>query len=122
MNTTLGSDSNMQYVCDWARKSGRLAQFSTADLLHVPSRLIDVSAEKLRIIDTSSLQSTEEKQPHGFAALSYVWGTNQTFVLLRRTKDSLMLSFDIQQLPQTIQDAVIVTRKIGLRYLWVDAL
>ena len=25
-------------------------------------------------------------------------------------------------LPQTIQDAIIVTRKVGLRYLWVDAL
>lgn len=34
----------------------------------------------------------------------------------------LMNEIPIRQLPQTLQDAVKVTRQMGLRYLWVDAL
>ena len=30
--------------------------------------------------------------------------------------------FSLQSLPRTLRDAVQVTRDVGLRYLWVDAL
>jgi hypothetical protein len=43
-------------------------------------------------------------------------------VLLRRNGDILLSGFKAEQLPRTIQDAVTVTRRIGLRYIWVDAL
>lgn len=90
----------------------------------MPSRLIELQPDSLRVVETSILDAVEESNVNmrGYAALSYVWGQNQTFVLLDSTKDVLMSSFDIVQLPRTIQDAVIVTRTIGLTYLWVDAL
>ena len=88
---------------------------SASDL---PARLIDLeSTEGLRIVN-----STEIPHEFQFAALSYVWGMNQTFILLSHNKDLLQLSFDMSQLPQTIQDAITVTRNVGLRYIWVDAL
>ncbi|KAF1979678.1 HET-domain-containing protein, partial [Bimuria novae-zelandiae CBS 107.79] len=58
----------------------------------------------------------------GFVALSYVWGQNQTYVLTAATQGKLHSSFSIHDLPQTIQDAITVTRAIGLRFIWVDAL
>jgi len=33
-----------------------------------------------------------------------------------------MVSIDFETLPQTLQDAVVTTRKLGFRYLWVDSL
>jgi hypothetical protein len=77
---------------------------------------------KLRITDTSRLACSETEHYRGFAALSYVWDTNQTFVLLSTTIDEFMSGFDVQKLPQTIQDAVTVARRLGFRHLWVDAL
>lgn len=57
-----------------------------------------------------------------YAALSYCWGHSNPFILTAATKRDLQKGFHLRQLPRTIRDAVRVTREIGLRYLWVDAL
>jgi hypothetical protein len=103
----------------WIRKLAPIANPTLENAIQVPARLIDLHDDGgLRIVHTSNLESYDG----GFAALSYVWGTNQTFVLLSTTECSLTTKFTVEQLPQTIRDAVVVTRRIGLRYLWVDAL
>lgn len=115
--SVLGSEMNMQKISHWMREIRHTAINPTSD--QMPARLIDVGAtEGLRIVATSTISQTDLS----FAALSYVWGVNQSFVLLERNKSSLMSTFQIEQLPRTIRDAVTVTRGIGLRYLWVDAL
>ncbi|KAF4629490.1 hypothetical protein G7Y89_g8656 [Cudoniella acicularis] len=56
-----------------------------------------------------------------YVALSYCWGGPQ----LMTTKDTLqanMAGIALHTLSQTIQDAIHITRKLGVRYLWVDAL
>lgn len=112
----------MQQLADWLRKSDDLTPSSLRNSVHAPSRLIDLEAEiGLKIVDTSKLACRTDEQ-RGYAALSYVWGTSQDFVLLNNNLKTLMSSFDVHQLPPTIQDAITVTRRIGLRYLWVDAL
>ena len=36
--------------------------------------------------------------------------------------EQLKQTIPVKQLPKAIQDAILVTRKLGVRYLWVDAL
>lgn len=55
-------------------------------------------------------------------ALSYCWGTGQTLVTTLENSASHMIEIPFQRLPQTIQDAIKITRNLGIRYLWVDAL
>lgn len=59
-----------------------------------------------------------------YVALSYCWGTSQKNVLLTRAtvKRFQTIGLDVAQLPQTIQDAILVTRNLGVRYIWIDAL
>ena len=57
-----------------------------------------------------------------YAALSYCWGGPQPITLTKLTKRDMLRGIATSTLPQTIQDAITVTRKVGLRYLWVDAL
>lgn len=47
-----------------------------------------------------------------YAALSYVWGG------IIPTADAL----EKRTLPRTIEDAIVVTKNLGFRYLWVDAI
>jgi hypothetical protein len=54
-----------------------------------------------------------------FGALSYVWGQN----ILQTTVDTKSeTELDIDQLPLTIQDAIIAVRQLGETHLWVESL
>jgi len=92
-----------------------------------PSRLLDLagtaSGDDIRLI-LSELEVPKERQRQNhYATLSYCWGppglnatTTKENIEERRRKIS------IESLPKTVQDAVKVTRELGIRYLWVDAL
>jgi hypothetical protein len=61
---------------------------------------------------------------HGsYVALSYVWGTETTFRLLRSNRRAFVeegVAYD--ELPKTMQDAVRVASALGISTLWIDAL
>jgi hypothetical protein len=87
----------------------------------MPSRLIDVSLAgagvRVRIVDTEGI-------PTRYAALTYCWGQITQDQKLQLSNHTAWASQGvlIDQLPQTIQDAVVITRGLKLLYLWVDAL
>lgn len=76
--------------------------------------LIDVQEQCLRY------SAGNEK----FAALSYCWGEAKNFLTKRDNVNRLReeAAFAKITLPATIRDAITLTSRIGLRYLWVDAL
>ena len=57
-----------------------------------------------------------------YAALSYCWGGPQPVVLTQSSLESMTQRIFMSRLSETIQDAIISTRKLGLRYIWIDAL
>jgi hypothetical protein len=84
----------------------------------LPSRVIDV--EPLKNNDDPRLLITEGiKAP--YVALSYCWGSNQPNALLSQRLPEYVKRIPTAALPQTIQDAITVTAKLGIRYLWVDS-
>jgi hypothetical protein len=57
-----------------------------------------------------------------FVALSYCWGTSQQAVTTKSNISSQEQQLLVSDLPQTLQDAIVVTRALDYQYLWVDAL
>lgn len=58
-----------------------------------------------------------------YAALSYCWGVGQQpLVASRENLASHLVAIPENRIPKTIAEAVDVCRKLGIRYLWVDAL
>ncbi|KAJ2987893.1 hypothetical protein NUW58_g4260 [Xylaria curta] len=100
----------------------------TVDIAHVPSRLIYASSEieqfHVVLIETREApdEITVDISRSGFAALSYCWGGDQPLTLTKASHQDLKTSILVSKLPQTLQDAVWVTRKMEMRYLWIDAL
>jgi len=67
------------------------------------------------------------RETHGstgdYCALSYRWGPPEhAFQTTRQNVDDMMSGIEWEQLPRLIQDAVTLTRWLGIPYLWVDAL
>lgn len=57
-----------------------------------------------------------------YATLSYCWGT-LAYSTLQEDNLSLFLEFiPIETLPKTLRDAIDVTRKLNIGYIWIDAL
>jgi hypothetical protein len=55
-------------------------------------------------------------------ALSYCWGGEQPFTTTSKTAQDHTTGIQFSLLPQTLKDAMVVTYKLGLRYIWIDSL
>ena len=90
----------------------------------LPTRLLDVGTidmPTLRLVETK-WDKISSKQ---YSALSHPWGdtTKYTpFCTLPENLDNHLEAIPEGHLPATFHDAVNCTRKIGIRYLWVDSL
>lgn len=97
-----------------------------------PKRLIDVGESNgmARLVSTSQLagspespQYTPSKRLDAYCALSYCWGGDtNSMKLSNENLDEFSKNIPWIRIPKTIQDAIITTRSLGIRYLWVDAL
>lgn len=86
----------------------------------LPTRVIDVGSEKTEA--TSTLHLAEEGERGAYVALSYCWGNSQHVLAKEDNIERLIKGIDNSRLPRTIQDAIEATRRLGIRFLWVDAL
>jgi Heterokaryon incompatibility protein (HET) len=57
-----------------------------------------------------------------YITLSYCWGHQKSFSITRDTKLERKHGSPWSSLPRTFQDAMLVVRKLGVTYLWIDAL
>ncbi|OCK83453.1 HET-domain-containing protein, partial [Lepidopterella palustris CBS 459.81] len=57
-----------------------------------------------------------------YLCLSYCWGKKQFPRLTTANLSDMVRSVDFKSLPATISDAILITRKMGYQYLWIDAL
>ncbi|EGZ68512.1 HET-domain-containing protein [Neurospora tetrasperma FGSC 2509] len=88
----------------------------------LPTRLLDVhheGAQQVRLVETESLPVGHSTT---YIALSYCWGGRQSLTLKSENLEVMKLGLMVSSLPQTLQDAIAVTRALGQQYLWVDAL
>lgn len=88
---------------------------------YYPTRLIDVRTNssncELRLYSTSN---GSIKEP--YMTLSHCWGKARFLKLTSLTHDRLQQGFALAELPPTFQDAIMVTRALGVNFLWIDAL
>ncbi|KAF1829228.1 HET-domain-containing protein, partial [Decorospora gaudefroyi] len=57
-----------------------------------------------------------------FAALTYCWGSTQQSSTTTANVASRFSYLNTFMLPQTLQDALVVARGLGLEYIWIDSL
>ncbi|KAL6691323.1 heterokaryon incompatibility domain-containing protein [Trichoderma pleuroticola] len=86
---------------------------------NMPTRVIDVRNDSIRLVETSN--NTNDH----YVALSHCWGKlkkEERFCTYAHNIDALKIDIPYKALPKTFQDAVTVTRALGVPYLWIDSL
>jgi len=71
----------------------------------------------VRLYSTSTADTELE-----YLTLSHCWGKLEVLKLEGHNIEAMMAGFQISELPQTFQDAIEITRRLGYQYLWIDAM
>jgi hypothetical protein len=82
-----------------------------------PTRLINVSMDSVRLCTPTGSEGNPQ-----FATLSHCWGKIDMFKLRKSNIAALHNEIPVDQLCRTFQEAITVTRYLGLAYLWIDSI
>jgi hypothetical protein len=108
----------------WCDGSHDCTRHNAKSKAALPSRLLDIGNPELDIL---RLFCPNKKQEIRYAAVSHCWGrlTDENKRQFCTTDDNIeqrQKGFTFSELPKTFQDAVRVTRELGIQYLWIDSL
>lgn len=85
----------------------------------LPTRLIDVGSGNHPSI---KLYETQPGDNMRYLALSHPWGKPPHFCTFMDNVEVYRHSIEFHNLPATFQDAVTITRGLGVQYLWIDSI
>ncbi|KAH7068151.1 heterokaryon incompatibility protein-domain-containing protein [Paraphoma chrysanthemicola] len=85
----------------------------------LPTRVLDVGSSDGKA-EPYLLQAGESKGR--YIALSHCWGGKVPLTTTTATLSDRTRCIPLQSLPKTFREAVAVTRKLEVRYLWIDSL
>jgi hypothetical protein len=57
-----------------------------------------------------------------YAALSYCWGASLPLTTTTTNLQAHQSAIGFDMLPQTLQDAILIVRWMGIEYIWIDCL
>lgn len=91
------------------------------DTGYMPPRLLYCGSQDIHLVEAETMRDRGRNQ--AYATLSHRWGqAPPVTVLTTENCQELLHKIRFESLSKTFQDAVLVTRKLGLDYLWIDSL
>ncbi|KAK2756556.1 hypothetical protein FQN54_005449 [Arachnomyces sp. PD_36] len=85
----------------------------------LPSRVLDVGDEAS---NTDPRLVITDGRPGRYVTLSHRWGKAALPKTTKKTLEKHSKGICLPNLPKTYQDAVLVARRLGIQYLWIDSL
>jgi hypothetical protein len=68
------------------------------------------------------LKETKPQEKGKYIALSYCWGTSLAYKTMTENRNEHMKGIQFVHLPKTLQDSILITRYLNIRYIWIDCL
>ena len=122
-----GSDVQVKLLKQWLRRCDKWHRCNKPSSIkphttRMPTRLVDLGNEN---VNTPRLDCRRTRSDTRFTALTHRWGDtdiHEPFYLQKGRLKEWQRSMDLDHLPKTYQDAIHITRSLGIRYIWIDAL
>ncbi|KAJ1331176.1 HET domain-containing protein [Microdochium nivale] len=85
----------------------------------LPTRVLDLGTSAT---DDISIYEAHGSEVDDYAALSHCWGGDIPARTIMKNHGERLRGLHANDLPRNFRDAIWVTRALGIRYLWIDAL
>ncbi|ROT39006.1 HET-domain-containing protein [Sodiomyces alkalinus F11] len=123
LDPDLGSASNFEIANRWlADCRDNHPDCLVNDVRALPTRVIDVGLgssssppERPRLLLSGGKKAE-------YVALSHCWGGRIATLLTTETQSDFQRGLPVDELPANFHDAIAITRRLGIRYLWIDSL
>lgn len=120
LDPNIGSSATFHLARKWLNECQQSHLVCLRDSLPtLPTRVIDAGTfefpTKPRLIISNGLRAH-------YVALSHCWGGDIATSLMTDTLSTFQAGIPYTELPQNFRDAIIITRELGVRYLWIDSL
>jgi hypothetical protein len=115
----------------WCDEEHRECKKPQAELVTaLPTRLLyvgDLGDRKYNLDRVRLIRASEVDGQQQYVALSHCWGQlpkeeQKMFCTTQGNIGRRLQGFSVSELPKTFQDAVTITRELGVLYLWIDSL
>lgn len=126
-NDKTSKDSWLPFAAECLRECDEEHSACRKPVGKLPTRVLDLSAahspDNPDWEADLRLTLTEADCKDRYVALSHCWGPNGIdFKLKASSCEAFQERIVFAELPATHRDAVVATRKLGIRYLWIDSL
>jgi len=116
------SDEDFELAKRWLNDclcSHDYCQKATTQETRLPTRVLDIGpvdgSEQPYLLETRGMHGS-------YIALSHCWGGQVPLTTTSNTISQRKLCISLTSLPKTFRDAVLISRRLGVRYLWIDSL
>lgn len=120
-----GDTFNIALLREWMESCDGNHICIPKDQAFFPTRVIDVGTEGSSVVRLASL-SPAHAADRKYLALSHPWGSPATNTMFRTLQSNLIDFMEegvmVTNLPRTFQDAIWITQRLSVRYLWIDSL
>ncbi|KAF5676341.1 hypothetical protein FDENT_9510 [Fusarium denticulatum] len=120
----LETEIDMRRVLQWLSECTK-THGGECSLEYAPFNSAFPGLHVLRLLDVQRNCLVEVQDVVPYLALSYIWGAVKNIRLTQLNLKRLLTPGSMEGLnglPRTVRDAIELTRKLGVQYLWIDAL
>ena len=109
------SDSSYRLITNWIENC--LWNHIKCHQRHqvLPTRILNIRKENPVLQDGNGINAR-------YVALSHRWGSKPTITTTKASIKDWQHNIPMSELPRTFQDAITVSRILGVDYLWIDSL
>jgi hypothetical protein len=112
------SPKTMTLVTSWVKECNEHPT-CTAGLPSLPARVIDVGDESNGyFVKLCEMEGETGK----YICLSHCWGKVNHFTTTKASFATHTTNINYNELPKSFRDAIVITRLLGIRYIWIDSI
>jgi hypothetical protein len=117
------SEESIALTRKWIEDSFDTPEDYYCTVSNLPKRVVAVqnggNPLVVHLVDFSKNQKPPKDR---YICLSHCWGSQRMFKITVDTLVARTEGIFMEQLSQTFQDAIMITRRLGIKYLWIDSL